>query len=93
MERIWLIKEGSLFISYYPLKQGLKRRKREMKMERKMRFISYYPLKQGLKLNTRIKPLQNIFGFISYYPLKQGLKPDGIPGKSARCFHLYPTIH
>ncbi len=40
------------FISYYPLKQGLKlitKDDNDYKMEI---FISYYPLKQGLKLSV-----------------------------------------
>ncbi len=39
-----------IFISYYPLKQGLKREYSIRQQERLAEFISYYPLKQGLKL-------------------------------------------
>ena len=38
-----------VFISYYPLKQGLKRSKFHLTSPATPRFISYYPLKQGLK--------------------------------------------
>jgi len=38
------------FISYYPLKQGLKHGKGERYFHWWRGFISYYPLKQGLKL-------------------------------------------
>jgi len=40
------------FISYYPLKQGLKLRIIKLK-KGITAFISYYPLKQGLKLAMR----------------------------------------
>ncbi len=39
----------SLFISYYPLKQGLKRAVVNAINSSGAKFISYYPLKQGLK--------------------------------------------
>ena len=38
------------FISYYPLKQGLKLIDHIPKIWTISEFISYYPLKQGLKL-------------------------------------------
>jgi len=41
---------SSLFISYYPLKQGLKPALRVSITMYLILFISYYPLKQGLKL-------------------------------------------
>ena len=44
------------FISYYPLKQGLKPHDILHDICRILAFISYYPLKQGLKLAT-IDPL------------------------------------
>ena len=65
------------FISYYPLKQGLKRRVRNMNHIGSL-FISYYPLKQGLKLYYKIVHCQYPLLFISYYPLKQGLKLNKI---------------
>ena len=40
---------GSAFISYYPLKQGLKRDNGDGFTYYREGFISYYPLKQGLK--------------------------------------------
>ncbi len=38
-----------LFLSYYPLKQGLKRIKHINYSVLNPKFLSYYPLKQGLK--------------------------------------------
>ncbi len=64
----------STFISYYPLKQGLKHAPGTEQKVFDALFISYYPLKQGLK--RRDNPLKEGGSrkFISYYPLKQGLK-------------------
>jgi len=63
----------SVFLSYYPLKQGLKLvMLRASKNRRK--FLSYYPLKQGLKLKLKKEFGDDIALFLSYYPLKQGLK-------------------
>ena len=47
--------DGFEFLSYYPLKQGLKQLVsfQEYKMETK--FLSYYPLKQGLKLACMVR--------------------------------------
>ena len=39
------------FLSYYPLKQGLKPEKQCCSKYNWKGFLSYYPLKQGLKLN------------------------------------------
>ena len=44
----WII-QNAIFISYYPLKQGLKLGKIDMPDKWSIGFISYYPLKQGLK--------------------------------------------
>jgi len=64
------------FLSYYPLKQGLKPMSNTKKPVKGSKFLSYYPLKQGLKqLNEEItKKVVN--AFLSYYPLKQGLKQN-----------------
>jgi len=37
------------FLSYYPLKQGLKRISHRMSSHTSSGFLLYYPLKQGLK--------------------------------------------
>ncbi len=66
------------FISYYPLKQGLKPQIVLAWVTGKRRFISYYPLKQGLKPQITKKRRHGIRKFISYYPLKQGLKPRSV---------------
>ena len=39
-----------IFLSYYPLKQGLKRKCFCCFPVVRFKFLSYYPLKQGLKL-------------------------------------------
>ncbi len=55
----------TLFISYYPLKQGLKPNSTILpKLERTL-FISYYPLKQGLK---RIEALSDCVSAKNLYP-------------------------
>ena len=41
--------KGSKFLSYYPLKQGLKHVKNVPAEQVRNEFLSYYPLKQGLK--------------------------------------------
>jgi len=66
---------SSIFLSYYPLKQGLKRRFSVLIANSDFRFLSYYPLKQGLKHLDRILLPELESEFLSYYPLKQGLKP------------------
>ena len=54
-----MTKEG--FISYYPLKQGLKLSSDLFSTYLIPAFISYYPLKQGLKLprhaDAEVSPL------------------------------------
>ena len=50
---------GLLFISYYPLKQGLKPHDYPPRYLQDIGFISYYPLKQGLK--REYKNMENIF--------------------------------
>ena len=81
------------FISYYPLKQGLKRFFGMITTLLVSEFISYYPLKQGLKPSKMKQAMKRGTGFISYYPLKQGLKHA--LGKTSTEWHqdLYPTIH
>jgi len=39
------------FLSYYPLKQGLKQAAKKRLETYSIEFLSYYPLKQGLKLD------------------------------------------
>ncbi len=43
---------SAVFLSYYPLKQGLKPDKVAKSECFHQPFLSYYPLKQGLKRNT-----------------------------------------
>jgi len=61
------------FLSYYPLKQGLKHFF-IINMKNYAWFLSYYPLKQGLKRFKTFLLSSLITRFLSYYPLKQGLK-------------------
>ncbi len=62
------------FLSYYPLKQGLKLLLKQIIAIRVLQFLSYYPLKQGLKHNVEVQRRIDVIQFLSYYPLKQGLK-------------------
>jgi len=68
-----MTKEG--FISYYPLKQGLKH------LDDYVFTIWGFSIYILLSIKTRIETLDNRLlctaksRFISYYPLKQGLKP------------------
>ena len=71
----WQRWHKSVFISYYPLKQGLKRNRDYFGLWVSSIFISYYPLKQGVKHICSIAVIIILPSFISYYPLKQGLKP------------------
>ncbi len=46
---LWHVHANIIFISYYPLKQGLKLLHSSSISQNGKKFISYYPLKQGLK--------------------------------------------
>ena len=81
------------FISYYPLKQGLKLSVLGDLVTEDPEFISYYPLKQGLKLSMFLLLLPVVSKFISYYPLKQGLKQSMFTIILICHIYLYPTIH
>ena len=63
-----------LFLSYYPLKQGLKHGIGDEVNSMIDLFLSYYPLKQGLKRRGSLAGFPARAVFLSYYPLKQGLK-------------------
>jgi len=76
------------FISYYPLKQGLKLFSPISRIRGKITFISYYPLKQGLKLLFLNASQRKEIRFISYYPLKQGLKLQSGQARS-ECPSIY----
>ena len=80
------------FISYYPLKQGLKP---QIDAEtEKLREI-YILLSIKTRIETMSAPVRYKIQirFISYYPLKQGLKPRSTISSYASAFDLYPTIH
>jgi len=62
------------FLSYYPLKQGLKQKNNTPARQGGGIFLSYYPLKQGLKPVSILVIIPPVQSFLSYYPLKQGLK-------------------
>ena len=79
------------FLSYYPLKQGLKHTITKVSAT-EMRFLSYYPLKQGLKLEAFPMAYSYIW-FLSYYPLKQGLKLSIAGIGNVQEIYFYPTIH
>ena len=80
------------FISYYPLKQGLK----QISGGAITLVTTIYIL---LSIKTRIETLLCIeaslpqYRFISYYPLKQGLKRETNRLAEFSLTHLYPTIH
>ncbi len=80
------------FISYYPLKQGLK-------LEDILDFTSEAYIYILLSIKTRIETdrhnegVCSVCGFISYYPLKQGLKLYWYTCRGSCRRHLYPTIH
>ncbi len=80
------------FLSYYPLKQGLKPIMSNTKKPVKEIFIL-------LSIKTRIetwkKNLPKQFGvlFLSYYPLKQGLKRGKLTSRKEAKQYFYPTIH
>ncbi len=60
-----ILEEIEKFLSYYPLKQGLKRERSLPHPAHPAQFLSYYPLKQGLKP----KYLQVIQFFLKdFYP-------------------------
>ncbi len=86
-------RQTPVFISYYPLKQGLKLVWNVNMISIGNTFISYYPLKQGLKPNIDITKIISSCRFISYYPLKQGLKPNIDKSIDSIVYNLYPTIH
>ena len=81
------------FLSYYPLKQGLKLNSYFRKCNSFSEFLSYYPLKQGLKHPfAAVTPVTSP-GFLSYYPLKQGLKRGCYERGKWHIGYFYPTIH
>ena len=55
------------FLSYYPLKQGLKQLTNNFLIHSGQEFLSYYPLKQGLKQDSnRIRIIgEDIFILLS----------------------------
>ena len=73
-----------LFLSYYPLKQGLKHGIGDEVNSMIDLFLSYYPLKQGLKRRGSLAGFPARAVFLSYYPLKQGLKLNIANGEYAR---------
>jgi len=83
---------SALFLSYYPLKQGLKQYAPSISTKSAPIFIL-------LSIKTRIEtePIDlesgNDTGFLSYYPLKQGLKRfllQAIPNLPIQFLSYYP---
>jgi len=56
---------NAIFLSYYPLKQGLKPEISQSMRSSGSKFLSYYPLKQGLKPHS--EDTRRIRG-IYFYP-------------------------
>ena len=81
------------FISYYPLKQGLKLR-RNRKITQPLPIYILLSIKTRIEtLNDRVAHGYSEQGFISYYPLKQGLKLFRRKIGVFPVHYLYPTIH
>ena len=86
----WGADPEQLFISYYPLKQGLKLNLNGIQAYYAFSFISYYPLKQGLKLF----PLNPLF-FINQIYILLSIKTrietfrDALIRRGARQFISY----
>ncbi len=80
------------FISYYPLKQGLKPRVFSMQYEAWKIYILLSIKTRIETTNLRLALLVSLL-FISYYPLKQGLKPEEPERLTFPEEDLYPTIH
>ena len=76
----WNQGAGCQFISYYPLKQGLKLL--QLCRDCSGSFQIYILLSIKTRIETLCLPISPYccFRFISYYPLKQGLKPAGSTG-------------
>jgi len=85
--------ESAEFLSYYPLKQGLKHLAISFSLFFFLAFLSYYPLKQGLKLRSDSYDATRGRTFLSYYPLKQGLKRLKFCLCHLSPLYFYPTIH
>ena len=81
-----------LFLSYYPLKQGLKRISLADPLLGMTRFLSYYPLKQGLKPGQAIdhKPELVIFILLS---IKTRIETICFLSLAFIRLNFYPTIH
>ena len=68
-----MTKEG--FISYYPLKQGLKLSLIKILSRADRRIYILLSIKTRIETHKNRAHNNNHIKFISYYPLKQGLKP------------------
>ena len=62
------------FISYYPLKQGLKLQRRHSEISFLRRIYILLSIKTRIETQTSLMSRSRRKEFISYYPLKQGLK-------------------
>jgi len=80
------------FLSYYPLKQGLKPQGIRKKRKKNSIFLSYYPLKQGLKQNARLDIYESLTIFI-LLSIKTRIETPSIPRFHIVIVNFYPTIH
>jgi len=82
-----------IFLSYYPLKQGLKPPIVGLISRVAPEFLSYYPLKQGLKLKELVNQglvTQWIFILLS---IKTRIETIICCRQMSTINHFYPTIH
>jgi len=64
-----------IFLSYYPLKQGLKPRTGDLNYALLHRIFILLSIKTRIETCNQLPNIHYLQGFLSYYPLKQGLKP------------------
>jgi len=80
------------FLSYYPLKQGLKWGIYIYVIGVLTVFLSYYPLKQGLKHNSQFRILASRCIFI-LLSIKTRIETDRAWHSITSILYFYPTIH
>ncbi len=64
-----------VFLSYYPLKQGLKQGYTIVNESRFIEIFILLSIKTRIETSISIRIYKGTGTFLSYYPLKQGLKP------------------
>jgi len=83
--------EATEFLSYYPLKQGLKLTAMPALQDMLCIFI-LLSIKTRIETESSFRKSSDGIPFLSYYPLKQGLKPH--VGHSAFCcYHIFLSYY